>query len=164
MDGDLSVTSEMGVGSTFAVKLPLQVSQKNPDRILLPNSSNEAADFSGATVLVVDDSQINVLFLVSMLKQLSCKVESASNGQEALTLIKQNHYDFALIDINMPILNGIDLVKILREQKVKLKLVAVSAYADEAKINEALSAGFDIYITKPIEEYQLIELIQASKV
>jgi CheY-like chemotaxis protein len=56
----------------------------------------------------------------------------------------------------------LDLVKKLRSQKFSLKVAAVSASADNDKINEALNVGFDIYLTKPIEEYQLIELIQTS--
>jgi CheY-like chemotaxis protein len=77
-------------------------------------------------------------------------------------LIEQNNYDFALIDINMPIMNGLELAKWLRSRENKLKLIAVSAYADDGKIKEALALGFDAYITKPIEEHQLVSLIQAS--
>jgi CheY-like chemotaxis protein len=59
-------------------------------------------------------------------------------------------------------MNGLELVKKLRSQHSRLKLVAVSAYADDVKINEALTAGFDAYITKPIQEYQLLDLIQSA--
>ncbi len=161
MDGKLTVSSQPGVGSVFSVALPLPVSVKNQSKAM-PHSHSTGAKFNEVYVLVVDDSEINLLFLVSMLEQLGCKVDSAVDGQEALALIQQKNYDLALIDINMPIMNGLELVNKIRRLRLKFKVVAVSAYADDDKINEALSAGFDIYLTKPIEEYQLVELIRTS--
>jgi CheY-like chemotaxis protein/anti-sigma regulatory factor (Ser/Thr protein kinase) len=159
MDGEISVDSQLGMGSIFTISLPLPVSElKNPKVKRDPLSGeNQMNDLS---VLIVDDSEINLLFLESMLEQIGCEVETAIDGEEALELIGQFNYDFALIDINMPVMNGLELVKRVREQHIPLKLVAVSAYADSDKINEALAAGFDVYLTKPIEEQQLLELIQ----
>jgi signal transduction histidine kinase/CheY-like chemotaxis protein len=161
MDGDITVRSHPGSGSIFRVSLPLPVSVNNRTQVIAEMPDVEIKG-NIAHALVVDDSEINLLFLVSMLEQLGCQVDSAKDGQEALALFEQNPYDFALIDINMPVMNGLELVKRLRHRQAKLKLVAVSAYADDSKINEALEAGFDTYITKPIQEYQLVELIQAS--
>jgi signal transduction histidine kinase/CheY-like chemotaxis protein len=163
MEGELTVKSQTGVGSVFTVALPLPVSEENQVKAM-SYSHGAATKFAGAYVLVVDDSEINLLFLVAMLEQIDCKVDSAMDGREALILIEQNNYDLALIDINMPIMNGLELVKKLRAQRHRLKIAAVSAYADNDKTNEALSAGFDTYLTKPIEEYQLVELIKTTLV
>ncbi len=161
MGGVLKVRSQPGLGSIFSVSLPLPSGLINQDNAMTyPHSI--ATNFDEAYVLVVDDSEINLLFLVSMLEQLDCNVDSAIGGHEALILIKQNNYDLILVDINMPVMNGLELVKVLRRLRVKSKVVAVSAYADDDKIKEALSAGFDIYLTKPIEEYQLVELVKTS--
>ena len=62
----------------------------------------------------------------------------------------------------MPIMNGLELVKRLRKQHYRLYLAAVSAYADQGRIDEALAAGFDTYLIKPIEESQLREILQTS--
>jgi CheY-like chemotaxis protein len=67
----------------------------------------------------------------------------------------------ALIDINMPVMTGLELVKILRSQDNPIIMTAISAYADDTKITEAFSAGFDYYLTKPIDEDQLTKLIQS---
>ena len=160
MAGELSVSSQLGVGSVFSVVLPLSISVKNHTR-LMPLISKEAK-VKEFYVLVVDDNEINLLFLSSMLEQIGCKVDSAMDGQEALALIERHDYDLALIDINMPVMDGLELVKRLRSQDRKLKVAAVSAYADKDKINEALSAGFDIYLTKPVEGHQLADLIHNS--
>ena len=161
MAGELTVNSQLGIGSVFSVALPLPISVKKQTKNI-PYSGSGNALFSEYNVLVADDSEINLLFLVSMLEQIGCKVHSAMDGQEALALIQRNHYHMALIDINMPVMNGLELVKEIRKLRLKFKVVAVSAYADNEKINEALNAGFDNYLTKPIEEYQLVELIQTS--
>ncbi len=161
MGGTLTVSSQLGVGSAFNVTLPLPVSTKSNAQII-SNPSDGAPALSKASVLVVDDSEINLLFLVGLLEVLGCKVDSAMNGQVGLALIQENHYDLALIDINMPVMNGFELARTLRSRGYKLTLAAVSAYADNEKIAEALGAGFDDYVTKPIEEAQLVKLIQAS--
>jgi signal transduction histidine kinase len=161
MGGQLTVSSQPGTGSVFSVSLPLPASVKNQAKAMAYSHSVETK-CNEVYVLIVDDNEINLLFLLNMLEQIGCKVDSAMDGQEALALIKQNNYDLALIDINMPVMNGLELVKRLRSQQIRLKAVAVSAYADDDKINEALSAGFDIYLTKPIEGYQLVELIQTN--
>lgn len=161
MNGTLMVASQLGVGSIFSVSLPIPASVKKQTKTM-PYLQSINAKFSEVYVLVVDDNEINLLFLISMLEQIGCRVDSAMNGQEALALIEQNNYNLALVDINMPVMNGLDLVKKLRSQKFNLKVAAVSASADNDRINEALNVGFDTYLTKPIEEDQLIELIQTS--
>lgn len=160
MNGEITVTSQPGIGSQFKVSLPMSVSLKNKIRVL--HETIDTTELANASVLVIDDSEINLLFLVGVLEQLGCSISTAMDGQEGLQLIEKNHYDIALIDINMPVMNGIELAEILRLRGFKLTLVAVSAYADNEKIKEAINAGFDAYLTKPIEETQLIELITDS--
>ena len=159
MGGELSVKSKPGAGSIFTVALPLPVSAQIQD-----NTKPDYLDFdiktSAARVLVVDDNEINLIFLTSLLEHMGCSVDSAANGQEALDLVLLNHYDLALIDINMPVMDGLEFVRRLKNHPVKIKLVAVSAYADTDRIKEAYSIGFDNYLTKPIEEDDLHLLIK----
>jgi signal transduction histidine kinase/CheY-like chemotaxis protein len=158
MKGELDVISELGIGSTFSVSLPLPVSVDNQETTSSAMQHAESK-YSEMHILVVDDNEINLLFLVCLLEQLGCKVDTASNGKEALEIVERNFYELALIDINMPIMDGLELVKHLRDRQLLLCVVAVSAYADQDRINEALKAGFDAYLTKPIEEKDLIELV-----
>jgi CheY-like chemotaxis protein len=111
--------------------------------------------------LIADDNEINLLLLANMLELQGCKVDSAINGREALQLILANSYQLALIDLNMPVMTGLELLKEIRKQPITVKIAAISAYADENKVTEALSAGFDDYLTKPVDEDRLIALIKS---
>lgn len=159
MGGTLSVNSQPGIGSLFSASLPLSASAK----IRLKPSSEIplAIKKNGWTrILIADDNDINLLLLANMLELQGCTVDSAVNGREALLLINENKYQMAFIDLNMPVMTGLELAKTLREQKNPLKLVAISAYADEIKKSEAFDCGFDYYLTKPVDENQLIALIK----
>ena len=74
-------------------------------------------------------------------------------------MIHKYHYKVAFIDLNMPVMNGIELVRLLRQENNDIQLIAISAYADRQTIREALDAGFDHYLTKPIDTNQLNQLI-----
>jgi len=159
MGGELSVTSQPGVGSIFSVSLPLRADKRAPRTASSHDQSDD--EINAPRVLIADDNEINLLLLANMLELLGCIVDSAVNGKEALQLINKNHYQMALIDLNMPVMTGMELVKTLRSQHNSLKVAAISAYADNDQITEALSAGFDYYLTKPVSEEQLIKLIQS---
>jgi CheY-like chemotaxis protein len=101
-----------------------------------------------------------LLLLANQLELEGCTVDSAINGQQALQLINQKKYQMAFIDLNMPVMTGLELARTLRGLDNPLQLVAISAYADENKKKEAFSSGFDYYLTKPINEDQLVKLIK----
>lgn len=160
MGGKLLVTSKPGIGSIFSVTLPLPISEKTvPTTPHQPHvtKSNTASKH----ILIADDNEINLLLLRNMLELQGCTVDSACNGREALQLIKNTTYQMAFVDINMPVMTGLQLIKILRSRHNGLKTAAISAYADQDKIDEALNAGFDYYLTKPIDANQLNRLVQA---
>jgi signal transduction histidine kinase/CheY-like chemotaxis protein len=158
MGGELTVRSYLGEGSTFTFNLPLA---QSPIDHLSPGVKPvlNKTDISQLDILVVDDNEINLLFLNGLLEQIGCNADSAKDGLEALGLTANKNYDVALIDINMPIMNGLELASRLRKQNYQSRLVAVSAYSDHDKFNEAFAAGFDTYLTKPIEESRLVDLL-----
>jgi len=159
MHGELSVTSCVGAGSVFSISIPLPASTKKSSAVSYSKQS-VLSNQDSLRVLIADDNDINLLLLANLLELQDCVVDAVSNGKQALQRLNSNHYDLALIDLNMPLMTGLELVKMLREQHNRLHIVAISAYADEQKISEALSAGFDFYLTKPVDEDQLIELLR----
>ncbi|NOT13056.1 MAG: response regulator [Methylococcaceae bacterium] len=159
MGGTLSVKSQPGIGSIFSVTLPLLA--RNKTGLAFPAESSPILTKPSQTpVLIADDNEINLLLLAHMLELEGCSVDSAMNGQQALHLINTNHYQIAFIDLNMPIMTGIELAKIVKSQHNPLTLVAISAYADEGKQQEALTCGFDYYLTKPVNEEHLVEFLK----
>jgi uncharacterized protein (UPF0264 family)/CheY-like chemotaxis protein len=110
-------------------------------------------------ILIADDSEINRLILTNMLELNGYKVDAAAGGAEALQFISENHYKFALIDLSMPVMSGLEMMKILRKQQNPLKTAAISTFAVDHQRAEALAAGFDCCLTRPIDEAQLIALI-----
>jgi CheY-like chemotaxis protein/two-component sensor histidine kinase len=160
MGGTLSVSSQPDIGSIFSVSIPLPASEKNQYDVPSP-ASTEAVKKISTHVLIADDNEINLLLLTNLLELQGCTVDSAVNGKQALQLINEKHYQLAFVDLNMPVMTGLALVKILRNQHNPLKIAAISAYADDDKKTEAFNAGFDYYLTKPIAEDQLTALIHS---
>ena len=113
-------------------------------------------------ILIADDNEINRLLLANMLELNGYTVDSAVDGAEALQFINKNQYKMAFIDLSMPVMSGLEMIRILRQQYNPLKVAAISAYTDDYKITEALGAGFDYCLNKPVDEDYLIALINLS--
>lgn len=163
MNGKLSVQSKPGVGSTFTVSLPVTDGASLPGRAYAAEKVSNLENSIPLRILIADDNDINLLLLENMLNNLGCSVDMVSNGQQALDLANRNHYDMALIDLNMPVITGIEFVSTIRRSHNTLTVVAISAYANDSKISEAFNAGFDFYLTKPVDEQQLVELLERKK-
>lgn len=116
--------------------------------------------------------------LLPMMKKISAKVWNvfltgnplafiicgeASNGEDALSGILQNNPSLVLLDIRMPKLTGIDIIRIAREQGYEGKFIILSGYSDFAYAQAAIRYGVDFYLTKPIDEDELLTSIQTIK-
>lgn len=163
MDGSLSIDSNINQGSEFKLSIPLPFANEPANQIVNGSPNNikiaQANHTNNKCILIADDNEINILLLSFMLDELNHTYDTAVNGTEALSLLVSRPYQLALIDLNMPIMDGIELVSLLRNKKMPIPCIAISAYADKNKIAEALSAGFDDYITKPFDENKLSQLI-----
>ena len=115
-------------------------------------------------ILIAEDNEINCLLLESLLINLNCRVEIAYDGGEAIEKLLSKPYKLALIDLQMPVLNGYDVIKQIRKQagpNQKTKIVAVSAFIAKDKAPSVLKDGFDAYLSKPIKFDKLEDLIQS---
>nr|WP_277752506.1 response regulator [Candidatus Methylobacter oryzae] len=110
-------------------------------------------------VLIADDSEINRLILANMLELNGYTVDSVADGAEALEFINKNQYEFALIDLGMPVMSGLEMIRALRKQRNPLKAAAISTFTVASQKAEAFSAGFDYCLTRPVDEDQLNALI-----
>ncbi len=110
-------------------------------------------------ILIADDSEINRLILANLLEVNGYTVDAAADGAEALQFISNNRYQMALIDLSMPVMSGLEMIKILRSLHNPLKVAAISTFADSSQRTEALAAGFNYCLTRPVDEEQLMALI-----
>jgi two-component system cell cycle response regulator DivK len=113
-------------------------------------------------VLVVDDTRAARELIRAILKRVRCDIIEASHGQEALVLIQQERPDLVLLDIDMPGLDGLTVVKKIRENTslAGLPVVAVTAFAMEGDREKAMAAGFTAYLTKPVRASILRQQVQ----
>jgi two-component system cell cycle response regulator DivK len=113
-------------------------------------------------VLIADDNRASRDLIRAILKSVRCNIIEASHGQQALDLIQQERPDLVLLDIDMPGLDGLTVVKRIRENisLAGLPVVAVTAFAMEGDREKAIAAGFTAYVTKPVRAAALRQQVQ----
>lgn len=160
MGGDITVSSTLGVGSTFTVRLPVY-----PTTGLTPDAHLDKRVVVGLRpgqpqrrVLVVDDQLENRQLMVRILSQLGLAVREATNGQEAVQLWRDWQPDLIWMDIRMPVLDGYEATKQIRAMEGELSsvIIALTAQASQSDRTLALAAGCNDYITKPFRETTLL--------
>ncbi|MCF8366486.1 MAG: response regulator [Bacteroidales bacterium] len=160
LDGEIWVESEPDQGSVFYFNLPL----KSGERVLLQseyqNSNNMDHNWNGKIILVAEDVPTNYLLVQKSLRKTNAELIWAKNGRETVDLVKENKaIDIVLMDIRMPILNGLDATKEIKKIRPGLPIIAQTAYAMDGDRENSLDAGCDEYISKPINLQEFIELI-----
>ncbi len=115
-------------------------------------------------VLIAEDSELNKLFLENIMTSFEVQFEFASNGKQAIDLLRIKDFDLILMDIEMPILNGIEALHIIRNEflppKSHIPVVAVSAHTERTYCLELLKNGFDRYLIKPYKRNEILDLIK----
>jgi signal transduction histidine kinase len=159
LGGSVSVNSDYGKGSTFKFILPSIVADPIPSSeiVVIPKVVFNPI----GTVLVTEDDKSNMLLITTILSRMGVSYKLATDGEEALEVFKQNpDIELVLMDINLPLMNGYEVLKELKLIKPALPVVALSAHAMQTDMDNALADGFDGYITKPIDQDLLLSYLK----
>ena len=155
MGGKITVISDYGKGSTFKFVViqdivNVEIKEKSSNTI-----SFDYNTFEGKKALIVDDSKLNLKVAENVLKNFLVTTESVTSGLECLSCVNSKKYDIIFMDIMMPNMNGVEVLKKLREENINTPVIALTADAIEGQEEKYMSEGFDGYISKPINKEKL---------
>jgi CheY-like chemotaxis protein len=150
-----------GQGATFTVQLPLAPSSSQFSST--ESSSTSSNDLSGIRILVVDDEPDSRDFVAFVLEQVGAIVTHVASGVEALQAIEQSIPDLIVSDIGMPEMDGYMLLQQVRVRlpASQVPAIALTAYAGEVDYQQAIAAGFQMHVSKPVEPEVLVQAIVA---
>ncbi|TWT37387.1 Sensory/regulatory protein RpfC [Posidoniimonas corsicana] len=170
LGGGLTATSVVGQGSTFVARVATgalteteepQPEQHSPAGDVSAQVTS-ASDFNGLRVLVVDDGDTNRKLLRLLLERGGAKVRMAENGQVAVDLASQTHFDVILMDMQMPVLDGYAATARLREHGFNGPIIALTAHAMKGDREKCERAGCTGYLSKPVDAEQLHEALSSQ--
>ncbi|MFA9220422.1 MAG: ATP-binding protein [Sediminibacterium sp.] len=155
LGGEIIVESEKNVGSTFkfCVTMPEASEQMKKDIIV-------HSDLTGKNILIVEDNELNRFLAVTILKKWNANIHIAENGEEAVQAVRNKVVDVVLMDIQMPVMDGVAAsIAIRKELNSKVPIIALTANALESEKEKCWQAGMNEYITKPYNPDYLREKI-----
>lgn len=161
MNGNIVVQSEYGNGSKFTVAIDQRIVEGKEEIASEINTEIELFDATNKRILLVDDNKINLKVAVRLLQSYKIQIDQAMSGQECIDKIKEgNSYDLILLDDMMPKMSGVETLKELQKMEgFQVPTIAFTANAISGMKEKYLSAGFNDYLSKPIDKLELNHLL-----
>ena len=163
--GNVRVESQLGRGSTFWVTIPCEVA---PVAVhATPSIGNEtgldaARTPAGARLLLAEDNLVNQKVVMAILKKKGYRIDVANDGREALEKLNAEKYDLVLMDVQMPLLDGLETTRLIRRDGRwdRLPVIAMTAHAMNGDRERCLQSGMNAYISKPVQPAHLIATVK----
>ncbi len=158
MGGNIGFKSKKGSGSRFYFTVPLPIDIPAIQKKSKPLPQVPSIDkIRLHKILIAEDELNNLLFIMEFLSGSNIRIVHARDGKEAVRMaLKDFEIDLVLMDLKMPVMDGFEALKAIRKERPKLPVIAISAYAMHEDIKKALAAGFDDYISKPVNTDELL--------
>jgi PAS domain S-box-containing protein len=165
LGGTIEVQSKLHIGSTFFIELPFAIGEELQIDANHASANDELFSLEGIKVLLVEDNPINQLVTKDLLEAEKVEVRVASNGQIALEMMEDCSCDVILMDMQMPVLDGYQTMRIIRNmednRKRNIPIIALTANAIESEIQKCYDSGANAYVAKPFRPEVLFEAIHA---
>ena len=162
MEGEISVETKLGEGTSFLIKLELEEIEeiKEIEEVPLVKLEN-LKEKKKVKIILAEDVEINQILIEKMVSEEGWYLKKVSNGKELIDELEKEKYDMILMDIQMPIINGIEATKVIRKNRIcnDIPIIGVSAFALEEDIERALNIGMSDYISKPLKKEALLKKI-----
>lgn len=161
MGGKISVRSNRPEpGTTFAFLLPLVLPDESWEKVETQYVAVPKDFLAGKSVLCAEDNETNLKFITNILSRRGANIRTASDGKIALGIMEKNDFDIVLLDIRMPVMDGIETIKTIRELEKNgggyTPVIAVTTYTMKKNRDMIMSNGFDGYLSKPFSEADLM--------
>jgi signal transduction histidine kinase/ActR/RegA family two-component response regulator/HPt (histidine-containing phosphotransfer) domain-containing protein len=164
MGGDITVSSEPGVGSVFSLHLALQPVDDEPALSVVTAPLDQPRAVQALAVLVAEDHPVNRQYMEALLASMGHRVHFAHNGEQAAQAAREATFDLVLMDLHMPVMDGLAATRAIRElpdaRAATVPIVALTADAYPETRNRCLTAGMNDYLTKPVSPQSLATCIR----
>ncbi len=137
------------------------VMEKQGSVSIFPNTEQPEYHWNNRVVLITEDEEVNFFYLKTLLKKTQARILRAKNGKEAVDIIAEHKggIDLVLMDINMPVMDGYEAMRIIKSKHPDLPIIAQTAYTLNNDRHKCLKAGFNDYIAKPINRVALFRMV-----
>ncbi|MFN8208625.1 MAG: response regulator [Bacteroidales bacterium] len=160
MGGTIHVESIEGKGSVFSFTLPAGITEYTDHPVQIHSISEIPKAECDHRFLVAEDEEVNFFLLREMLGQFGITPVWARNGEDVVTMVREEKFDLVLMDMKMPGINGFEATRIIREFDADLPIIALTAYAMEEDRQHCLDAGCNNYLAKPVMRDDLFSMIR----
>jgi PAS domain S-box-containing protein len=165
MGGNLAIASELDVGTTVYFSLGFDLGESPEETVAGENPESDPVSCRPFRILLAEDERVNQVVVRKFLEKHGHILATADDGRQALRSLRGEHFDVVLMDVQMPVMDGVEAAKAIRAgkagvDKADIPIIALTAHVMEGDRDRFLEAGMDHYLAKPVVMYELLAALQ----